>query len=80
MQVLEAQHGMISQAYRFYFIHYRILHANGRTDEAKRYLQKAYDELCRIAGQIQEEPLRKRFLEQISINHQILQAFAQRSL
>jgi hypothetical protein len=42
MQVLEAQHGMISQAHRFYFIHYRILQANGCTDEATRYLQKAY--------------------------------------
>ncbi len=78
IQVLEAQHGMISQAHRFYFIHYRILQANGRTDEATRYLQKAYDELCRIAEQIQETTLRERFLEQIAINRQILQAFSHR--
>lgn len=79
MQVLEAQHGMISQAHRFYFTHYHILQANGRTDEANRYLQKAYDKLCRIAEQIQETTLRERFLEQIAINRQILQAFSHRS-
>lgn len=80
MQVLEAQHGMITQAQRFYFTHYQILQAHGRTAEATKYLQKAYEELCRIAGQIQEESLRKRFLEHISINRQILQAFGQKPL
>ncbi len=75
MQVLEAQHGMISQAHRFYFTHYRILQANGRTDEAKTYLQKAHEELCRLANQIQEGALRQRFLERVTINQQILQAW-----
>ncbi len=76
MQVLEAQHGMITQAQRFYFTHYQILQANGRTDEAKIYLQKAYDEVCRVAGQITEEALRASFLQNVPINRQILQAFA----
>ncbi len=75
MQVLEAQHGMISQAQRFYFTHFQILQANGRTDEAKIYLQKAYEELCRLANQIQEGALRQRFLERVTINQQILQAW-----
>jgi DNA-binding SARP family transcriptional activator/Tfp pilus assembly protein PilF len=78
MQVLESQHGMITQAQRFYFTHYQILQASGRTDEAKVYLQKAYDEICRVAGQIHEESLRKSFLENVPINRAILQAWAQR--
>lgn len=77
MQVLEAQHGMITQAQRFYFTHYQILQANGRTDEAKVYLQKAYDEVCRVAGQITEEALRVSFLKNVPINREILQAWAQ---
>lgn len=77
MQVLESQHGMITQAQRFYFTHHQILHASGRTDEAKAYLQRAYDEVCRVAGQIHEESLRKSFLENVPINREILQAWAQ---
>ncbi|MCS7197105.1 MAG: hypothetical protein NZ930_00190 [Candidatus Bipolaricaulota bacterium] len=77
MQVLETQHGMITQAQRFYFTHYRILHANGRTDEAKVYLQKAHDEVCRVANQITEESLRTSFLHNVPINREILQTFAQ---
>jgi DNA-binding SARP family transcriptional activator len=80
MQALEAQHGMISQAHRFYFIHYQILQANGRTDEAKVYLQKAHDEVCRVAGQIREESLRASFLQNVPINQKILQAFGHRPL
>ena len=76
MQVLESQHGIIAQAQRFYFTHYQILHASGRTDEAKAYLQRAYDEVCRVAGQIHEESLRKSFLEGVPINRKILQAWA----
>ncbi|MFN4218754.1 MAG: ATP-binding protein [Candidatus Bipolaricaulia bacterium] len=80
MQVLEAQHGMISQAQRFYFTHYQILQANGRTDEAKVYLQRAYDEVCRVASQIQEDVLRASFLQNVPINREILQAFGHRPL
>ncbi|GBC76044.1 Transcriptional regulatory protein MoaR1 [bacterium HR07] len=76
MQVLEAQHGMITQAQRFYFTHYQILQAHGRTAEAKIYLQKAYDEVCRVASQIRDEASRASFLQNVPINRQILQAFA----
>lgn len=78
IQALEAQHGMITQAQRFYFTHYQILQANERTDEANVYLQKARDEVCRIANQISEEALRASFLHNVPINQQILRAWAQR--
>ena len=78
MQVLEAQHGMITQAQRFYFTHYQILQAHGRTAEANKYLQKAHDEVYRIANQITDEALRASFLKNVPINQQILYAWARR--
>ena len=76
VQLLEAQQGIIMQAQRFYFTHFQMLQANGRTDEAKVYLQKAHDEVCHVAGQIREEVLRASFLQNVPINRQIFQAFA----
>lgn len=79
LQVLEAQHGMITQAQRFYFTHYQILQANGRTAEAEVYLQKAYDEVCRVANQITDEVLRTSFLKNVPINQHILDTWAHRA-
>ncbi len=86
IRLLAEQHGVVhgftSPAERIYFTHSQILQANQRTDEARAYLQKAYAELCRVAGAIQEEALRESFLQNVPINRQIRAAWeaAQRAV
>jgi tetratricopeptide (TPR) repeat protein len=75
VSILEAEQGISTEAQRFYFTHYEILQANQRHGEARLYLQKAYEELHRTARQIREETLRTGFLENVRINHQIVQAW-----
>jgi len=75
IRLLEEQHGIKWQAERIYFTHFQILQANRRHDEAKVYLQKAYEELCRVAHQVQEQGLRESFLKNVPINRQILHAW-----
>lgn len=79
IRLLEEQHGLIhgltSPAERIYFVHSQILQANQRTDAARAYLQKAYEELCRVAGAIQEGALRESFLQNVPINRQIIAAW-----
>lgn len=75
IKILGAEQGIATEAQRFYFTHYQILQANQRPDEARISLQKAYEELQRMARQIREETLRVSFLENVSINRQIVQAW-----
>jgi len=73
--ILEAERGIATEAQRFYFTHFQILKANQRMGEAKIYVQKAYDELQRVAAEIREETLRKSFLENVQTNSQIVRAW-----
>ena len=75
MRLLETQQGIATEAQRFYFTHYKILLAKQRSGEAQLYLQKAYQALRQVAEEIDDAALKKSFLENVSINHQILQSW-----
>jgi DNA-binding SARP family transcriptional activator len=75
IRLLEEHQGVNEQAYRFYFTHSRILEANGQTEQARLYLQRAYERLRSIADQISDEALRRSFLENVSIHRQIIEAW-----
>jgi DNA-binding SARP family transcriptional activator/tetratricopeptide (TPR) repeat protein len=75
IRLLEEHRGVIWEAQRYYFTHCKVLQANQQVEKAHVYLQKAYEELCRLAGGIQEEALRKSFLENVPMNRQILKAW-----
>ncbi len=62
------------------FTHARALYELGRDDEAKEYLQQAYDRVMFIANNTKDEELRKRWLEKVKVNRQILEACAERGI
>jgi DNA-binding SARP family transcriptional activator len=75
MELLEAHGGVIEQPYRFSFTHARVLEQSGQGDAARRYLERAWARLQRVAAQIPDENLREHFLECVPTNRQIVQAW-----
>ncbi len=75
VHILDSEGGISTEAERFYFTHYKILRAQQKTDEARIYLQKAYERLRSIADHISDEALRRSFLENVSINREIIEAW-----
>jgi len=58
-----------------YFNHFKVLSAHGRDEEAKKYLQKAYDEVMQRAEKIQNSEFRESFLKNVKTNREILEAW-----
>nr|BAL58740.1 XRE family transcriptional regulator [Candidatus Acetothermum autotrophicum] len=58
-----------------YFAHYQALRAHGRHATAKKYLQKAYDEVMRRAQSIRDRELRESFLGRVEANRAIVEAW-----
>ncbi len=75
VRLIEERHGFPTDEYRFYYTHSQILHACGQTDQARVYLQKACEDVQRIAAQLHDEELKKSFLENILIHREIIQAW-----
>ncbi len=61
------------------FRHSQALSANGREDEAKEYIRRAYDEMMRKHAFIpSDSPFRRTFLENISLHREIQAAYTAR--
>lgn len=89
-QALEASQAALNiyQAFEFvqivectseeiFFVHSQTLAATDQTDDAHKYLCKAYDELMRKYNLIPEEsPFRRSYLENIKLHQDIINAYA----
>ncbi|MDH2387428.1 AAA family ATPase [Streptomyces sp. HNM0663] len=53
------------------FHHAWILHAGGDADAARRWLDRAWEEVRRKSASIAQEPARRRFLESVQLNQNI---------
>jgi DNA-binding SARP family transcriptional activator/Tfp pilus assembly protein PilF len=71
VQLLE-KGGHLVDSHVIFFNHSRVLAANGLEGGARSYLEKAYQELMRKAGEIRDEPMRKSFLENVRVNREIV--------
>jgi adenylate cyclase len=60
--------------------HARILYALGRDDEARIYLQKAYDRVMLVANNTQDQELRASWLENVRYNREIITEYNSRIL
>jgi hypothetical protein len=58
--------------HEIYFTHFKVLFACGLKEEALTYLKKAYDEVIRRADKIEDETLRKSFLN-VRLNRKIVE-------
>ncbi len=66
---------MLEHPHQVYLNHYHILEALGQTSEAKRFAEKAFQIVQGRANQLQDETLRKSYLENVSLNIEILKAW-----
>jgi tetratricopeptide (TPR) repeat protein len=57
---------------QYYLTHARVLRALGRDAEADDYLQRAYERVMLVASKIQDETLRRGWLENIPDNREIV--------
>jgi tetratricopeptide (TPR) repeat protein len=62
------------------FTHAMVLYKLGREDEAKEYLQKAYDRIMLVANNTKAEALRRSWLENVKVNREILEAGSERGI
>jgi predicted ATPase len=58
-----------------FFNHAEILNESGETEEGKGYLKKAYDEVIDKANRINDQIIRKSFLENVRLNRAIISAY-----
>ena len=58
-----------------FFNHAEILNEAGETEEAKGYFKKAYDEVINKANRINDQIIRKSFLENVRLNRAIISAY-----
>ncbi len=58
-----------------FFNHAEILNQSGETEEAKKYFKMAYDETMNKANRINDQIIRKSFLENVRVNRAIIGAF-----
>jgi predicted ATPase len=75
VRLIEEHQGFVTDEYLFYFRHFQVLQAHGQTNQASIYLQKAYEELQSVTAKIHEQDFRKSFLENIRINHEIVETW-----
>ena len=59
-----------------YFACYRVLAATGQGEDARAALQSAYNMVMARADKITDSALRQSFLEQVELNHEIVQEYA----
>jgi tetratricopeptide (TPR) repeat protein len=58
-----------------FFNHAEILNESGDAEGAKVYLKKAYDEVINKANRINDQIIRKSFLENVRVNRAIISAY-----
>ena len=63
-----------------YFTHAKALFGLHRDDEAKGFLQQAYDRVMLVADNTKDETLRQSWLENVRINRDILETCAERGI
>ena len=63
-----------------HFTHSRILRTLGREAEADEHLKHAYEHVMLVAGNTQDQELRRSWLENVKVNREILVACAQRGI
>jgi len=63
---------------QYFFLHSRLLRANGRETEADEYLQKAYDLVQLVASNTKDETLRRSWLENVRDNREIVAGWERR--
>jgi hypothetical protein len=56
----------------FYWTHAQVLRAAGQGQESDSFLYKAYDILMQVAEKIEDDDLRRSFLENVWENREIL--------
>ncbi len=66
---------MEPQAY--YFTHAQVLQANGRNDEAEKYWCYAYERVMLVAKNTRDARLRRSWFENVRVNREILNAWAE---
>ncbi len=64
--------------FNFHLTHARALRANGREAEADETLKQAYDYVMRVADNLQDESLRRSWLENVRDNREIVAEWQQR--
>jgi hypothetical protein len=60
------------------FLHSRALRVNGREDEADDYLRQAYERMMMVAEKIEDEDLRRSYLENVRDNRELQAAYQER--
>jgi tetratricopeptide (TPR) repeat protein len=63
-----------------FFAHAGALYGLGRENEAKGYLQQAYDRVMLVANNTKDEKLRQSWLQNVKVNREILEACAERGI
>ena len=65
---------------QFFIVRSRALRAAGRAAEADEYLRKARERVMLVAGKIEDETLRRGWLENVRLNRELLAEWAARGL
>jgi tetratricopeptide (TPR) repeat protein len=65
---------------RRFYLHSKIQRALGQETEADDYLQRAYERVMHVAGNLSDEKLRIGWLDNVRINREILEASAERGI
>ncbi len=78
LKCCELELGVWVMPEQIHFQHSRALRVNGREEEADEYLHQAYERVMMVAGKINDEDLRRTFLENVRDNRDI-QAMYQES-
>jgi len=63
-----------------YFLASRVYRANNHPEEADDYLHQAYERVMLVAGKIQDDDLRRSYLENVPDNRQILKEAKERGI
>jgi hypothetical protein len=63
---------------QIHFQHSRALRVNGREDEADEYLRQAYERMMMVARKIEDEDLRRSYLENVRDNRELQAAYQER--
>jgi tetratricopeptide (TPR) repeat protein len=63
---------------QIHFQHSRALRVNGLEEEADKYLREAFERVMMVAGNINDEDLRRSYLENVRGNREIQAAYQER--
>ncbi|MBI3461393.1 hypothetical protein HY009_10740, partial [Candidatus Acetothermia bacterium] len=72
IQMLEAGESC-STPQEIQFNHFHVLWAQGRHEEALKYLQMAYDAVMQRAERLSDAELRESFLKNVTLNREIVE-------